>query len=90
MTTGEVYATYKELCRKTGAPVLTQRRVTDFVSELDMLGLVHARVKSYGRGGRTKEVQSAVPFLEIRRVLEKDEFLAPVRGYRPRLQTTLM
>ena len=90
MTTGEVYATYKELCRKTGAPVLTQRRGTDLVSELDMLGLVHARVKSYGRGGRTKEVQSTVPFLEIRRVLEKDEFLAPVRGYRPRLQTTLM
>ena len=90
MTTGEVYGTYKELCRKTGAPVLTQRRVTDLISELDMLGLVHARVKSYGRGGRTKEVQSAVPLLEIRRVLEKDEFLAPVRGFRPRLQTTLI
>ncbi len=90
MTTGDVYGTYKELCRKTGAPVLTQRRVTDLISELDMLGLVHARVKSYGRGGRTKEVQSAVPFLEIKKVLEKDEFLAPLRGYRPRLQTTLI
>ncbi len=90
MTTGDVYGTYKELCRKTGAPVLTQRRVTDLISELDMLGLVHARVKSYGRGGRTKEVQSAMPFLEIKRVLEKDELLAPLRGYRPRLQTTLM
>jgi len=90
MTTGDVYGTYKELCRKTGAAVLTQRRVTDLISELDMLGLVHARVKSFGRGGRTKEVQSAVPLLEIKRVLEKDEFLAPVRGYRPRLQTTLI
>jgi cell division control protein 6 len=90
MTTGDVYGTYKELCRKTGMPVLTQRRVTDLISELDMLGLVHARVKSYGRGGRTKEVQSAVPFLEIKKVLEKDEFLAPVRGYRPRSQTTLI
>ncbi len=90
MTTGDVYGTYKELCRKTGAPLLTQRRVTDLISELDMLGLVHARVKSFGRGGRTKEVQSAVPFLEIKKVLEKDEFLAPVRGYRPRLQTTLI
>ncbi len=90
MTTGDVYGTYKELCRKTGMPILTQRRVTDLISELDMLGLVHARVKSYGRGGRTKEVQSAVPFLEIKKVLEKDEFLAPVRGYRPKLQTTLI
>ncbi len=90
MTTGDVYGTYKELCRKTGASVLTQRRVTDLISELDMLGLVHARVKSYGRGGRTKEVQSALPLLEIKKVLEKDEILAPLRGYRPRLQTTLM
>src|SRR5213594_249871 len=90
MTTGDVYGTYKELCRKTGMPGLTQRRVTDLISELDMLGLVHARVKSYGRGGRTKEVQCAVPFLEIKKVLEKDEFLAPVRGFRPKLQTTLI
>ena len=90
MTTGDVYGTYKELSRKTGMPALTQRRVTDLISELDMLGLVHARVKSYGRGGRTKEVQSAVPFAEIKKVLEKDEFLAPVRGYRSKLQTTLI
>ena len=90
MTTGDVYGTYKDLCRRTGMPALTQRRVTDLISELDMLGLVHARVKSYGRGGRTKEVQSAVPFLEIKKVLEKDEFLAPVRGYRSKLQTTLI
>ena len=90
MTTGDVYGTYKDLCRRTGMPALTQRRVTDLISELDMLGLVHARVKSYGRGGRTKEVQSAVPFTEIKKVLEKDEFLAPVRGYRPKSQTTLI
>ncbi|HEY4704448.1 MAG TPA: ORC1-type DNA replication protein [Thermoplasmata archaeon] len=90
MTTGDVYWTYKDLSRKTGAQLLTQRRVTDLISELDMLGLVHARVKSFGRGGRTKEVQSAVPFLEIKKVLERDEFLAPVRGYRPRSQTTLI
>src|SRR5207247_1571343 len=90
MTTGDVYGTYKELSRKTGMPALTQRRVTDLISELDMLGLVHARVKSYGRGGRTKEVQSAMPFVEVKKVLEKDEFLAPVRGYRPKSQTTLI
>ena len=40
--------------------------------------------------GDPEEVQSAVPFLEIKKVLEKDEFLAPVRGYRPKLQTTLI
>ena len=90
MTTGEVYATYRELCRKTGASPLTPRRVTDLISELDMLGLVHAQVKSFGRGGRTKEVQSAVPSLDVKRVLERDDMLAEVRGFRPKVQTTLM
>src|SRR6266550_2819377 len=37
LTTGEVYTTYRELCRKTGIVPLTQRRVTDLISELDML-----------------------------------------------------
>src|SRR5207244_4341048 len=51
LTTGEVYTTYRDLSRKTGVTPLTQRRVTDLISELDMLGLVHARVRSFGRGG---------------------------------------
>ncbi len=90
LTTGEVYTTYRDLCRKTGASALTQRRVTDLISELDMLGLVHARVRSFGRGGRTKEIQSSVPLLDVRKVLEKDEVLGEVRGYRLKVQTTLL
>src|SRR5207237_345724 len=62
LTTGEVYTTYRELCRKTGIVPLTQRRVTDLISELDMLGLVHARVRSFGRGGRTNLVQPRLPY----------------------------
>src|SRR6266566_1968945 len=90
LTTGEVYTTYRELCRKTGIVPLTQRRVTDLISELDMLGLVHARVRSFGRGGRTKEIQGSVPPLDVKRVLEKDEILAEARGYRLKVQTTLL
>jgi cell division control protein 6 len=90
MTTGDVYNTYKQLCRRTGMSVLTQRRITDLISELDMLGLVNARVKSFGRGGRTKEIQSSVPALETRRVLEKDELLSNVRNFRLKFQTTLI
>jgi cell division control protein 6 len=37
MTTGDVYNMYKQLCRRTGMSVLTQRRITDLISELDML-----------------------------------------------------
>ena len=90
LTTGEVYTTYRELCRKTGITPLTQRRVTDLISELDMLGLVHARVKSFGRAGRTKEIQASVPVLDVKKVLEKDEVLSEARGYRLKVQTTLL
>src|SRR2546428_183907 len=48
LTTGEVYTTYRDLSRKTGVTPLTQRPVTDLISELDMLGLVHARI-AYSR-----------------------------------------
>jgi cell division control protein 6 len=90
LTTGEVYSTYRELCRKTGVTPLTQRRVTDLISELDMLGLVHARVRSFGRAGRTKEIQASVPPLDVKKVLEKDDILAEARGYRLKVQTTLL
>ena len=90
MTTGELYSRYRELAVRTGLPPLTQRRVTDLIDELDMLGLVNARVKSYGRGGRTKEIMCSVPPVDVRRVLDNDETLADLRRYRPRNQTTIV
>ncbi len=89
LTTGDVYSAYRELARKAGISILTQRRVTDLISELDMLGLVNARVKSFGRGGRTKEIQSSVPTLEAKRTLEKDEVISGMKNHRLKFQTTL-
>ena len=90
LTTGDLYETYKELCQCTSMAILTQRRITDLVSELDMLGIIHARVKSFGRGGRTKEIEPSVPVTEARRILEEDEILSQLKNYKLRYQTTLM
>tara|TARA_Y100000310_G_scaffold319305_1_gene374433 strand:+ start:1147 stop:2355 length:1209 start_codon:yes stop_codon:yes gene_type:complete len=54
--TGEVYNIYKGLCLKTGLRPLTQRRVSDVIGELDMLGIINAKVISKGRYGRTREI----------------------------------
>ncbi len=89
LTSGEVYQAYGLLCRRAGILPLTPRRVTDLVSELDMLGLVEAQVKSYGRGGRTKEVRACVPALEVVRVLEKDEVLVGAHNLRTPVARTL-
>src|SRR3989344_2452103 len=58
--TGDVYEVYKDACAKTGVKPLTQRRVSDIIAELDMLGIISARVISKGRYGRTKEISLAI------------------------------
>ncbi len=54
--TGTVYELYKSLCERVSLRPLTQRRLSDIVSELDMLGIITARVISKGRYGRTREI----------------------------------
>lgn len=55
--TGEVYEFYKTICNDIGLRPLTQRRISDIIGELDMLGLINAKVISHGRFGRTREIQ---------------------------------
>ena len=90
LTTGELYETYRDISQFIDMQILTQRRVTDLVSELDMMGIVHARVKSFGRGGRTKEIDLSVPINETKKILEEDELLHSLKNYRPKNQTTLI
>lgn len=59
--TGDVYDVYKTLCGKVGLYPLTQRRVSDIIAELDMLGIINAKVVSKGRFGRTREISVAIP-----------------------------
>jgi len=54
--TGEIYTLYERYCAQTGLRPLTQRRVSDIIAELDMLGIINARVISKGRYGRTREI----------------------------------
>lgn len=59
--TGDVYDEYKMLCPKVGLNPLTQRRVSDIIAELDMLGIINAKVVSKGRFGRTREISVVIP-----------------------------
>jgi len=55
--TGDVYNYYKTLCFRLKIEVLTQRRISDIIGELDMLGLINVKVVSKGRYGRTREIR---------------------------------
>ncbi len=61
LSTGDVFSNYKVYCNKIGLKPLTQRRVSDIISELDMLGIITARVISKGRYGRTREITLGIP-----------------------------
>jgi len=89
LTTGEAYNIYKQMCKIIGIEVLTQRRVTDLISELDMLGILNATIVSKGRYGRTKEISLSVPSDSTGKVLFEDYRLKPLEEYRPPTQTKL-
>ena len=59
--TGDLYDVYKNNCLTMGMKPLTQRRVSDIIAELDMLGIIHAKVISKGRYGRTRQISLAIP-----------------------------
>ena len=63
--TGDVYNLYKKLSSDVGLKPLTQRRMSDLIAELDMLGIINAKVISKGRYGRTREISMTIPDSEI-------------------------
>ncbi|MHA1302418.1 MAG: ORC1-type DNA replication protein [Candidatus Heimdallarchaeaceae archaeon] len=78
LNTGDVYDIYASICKLIRLDRLTARRVSDLINELDMLGLVTARVISKGRYGRSKRIHLTVPKRQIKEVLEKDFRLSKV------------
>jgi len=58
--TGDVYEVYHELCAASDLEPLTQRRVSGLINELDVMGILNARVVSFGRYGRTKKIRIGV------------------------------
>ncbi len=87
--TGEVYDNYKRLAERLGLPPLHARSISNYVSELESLGLIRATIVSRGRGGRTREIQVDVPISETMPALEEDPLLGPLGRPRSRGQTLL-
>jgi len=72
--TGEIYDVYSDLCKKLSFNVLTQRRVSDILAELDMLGIINAKIISKGRYGRTREISLSIEeniIIKLKELLEK-------------------
>jgi len=73
--TGEVYLAYSSIVKKTSTELLTQRRVSGILAELDLLGLVEAAVVSKGRRGRTKRIRLLLEPETLNKILGEDPAL---------------
>ncbi len=72
--TGEIYEMYTNLCKQYKLNVLTQRRISDILAELDMLGIINAKIISKGRYGRTREIHLSLDeplIVKLKEILEK-------------------
>jgi len=60
ISTGEVYSTYKNLCKEIRQKELTQRRVTQMLSEIEMSGIISGRIVHQGTHGNTKKYKITI------------------------------
>lgn len=69
LTTGAIYTAYKGLCKTVRQPELTQRRVTQMLSEIELSGIISGRIIHQGIHGNTKKYK-----LTITREMVKETF----------------
>jgi len=74
ISTGEVYSTYKNLCKDIRQKELTQRRVTQMLSEIEMSGIIAGRIVHQGTHGNTKKIRITVS-PDMVKTTFKDEML---------------
>ena len=80
-STGDIYEVYVELCDHLKITSLTQRRVSGLINELDITGILTAKVVSLGRYGRTKRVKLGIPSKTLKLIYSEDEYLSDLIDY---------
>ena len=71
-STGEIYSFYKGLCKTVGRDELTQRRITQMLSEIELSGIITGRLIHQGIHGRTKKYKLTISPEMIKKTF-KDE-----------------
>ena len=71
-TTGKVYDIYLSFCKQTEQKPLTQRRMTQIINELDLLGIVSTDIVNQGRYGRSQKIRVMIPLTTIEEALKDD------------------
>ena len=78
ISTGEVYSTYKNLCKEVGQKELTQRRTTQMLSEIEMSGIISGRIVHQGTHGNTKKFKTTIPRDIIKNTFKDESILQDI------------
>lgn len=71
-TTGDVYDAYLSLCKQAEQKPLTQRRMTQIISDSELQGLVATDIINQGRYGRSQKIRITVPLTTVKEALKED------------------
>ena len=71
-STGEIYASYRNLCKIVGRDNLTQRRITQMLSEIELSGIISGRLIHQGIHGRTKKYKITVSTEMVKKTFQDD------------------
>ena len=71
-STGEIYSSYKSLCKIVGRDELTQRRITQMLSEIELSGIISGRLVHQGIHGRTKKYKLTISSEMVKKTFKDD------------------
>jgi cell division control protein 6 len=81
---GDIYDVYSEIRELIpGVRQLTRRRISDYINELALSGIISAEVKSMGHYGRTKIIKFDLDIGLIEKVLVQIEKIQGIMNYKP-------
>jgi cell division control protein 6 len=78
ISTGDVYAAYKSLCKVIQQNVLTQRRVTQMLNEIELSGLITGKMIHQGVHGNTKKFNLTISPNLIKNTLKSNEIFVDI------------
>jgi cell division control protein 6 len=78
ISTGDIYSAYKSLCKITCQNELTQRRVTQMLSEIELSGLISGRMIHQGIHGNTKKFNLTISPDLVKNTLNPEEIFADI------------
>ena len=77
-STGEIYHTYKNLCKTTRQKEITQRRVTQILGDIELSGIITGKIVHQGMHGRTKKYNLTIQPDIVKNAFKDDIILADI------------